>query len=192
LRERVRAYRWSAVCLGFVGVVIMIWPYLDSTRLLATAGGMGAALALGSALGSAISAVQIQRLVRTERTSAIIFYFYAASMLASAISLPFWFVIPSNGQWLALLAMGIGNILSQTFVTQSYRYAPASSVVIFDYTTIVFAFLIGYFFLGELPGYLVYFGGAIVTAASIFVVLRERQLNKTIAAAAVVNTDQVR
>jgi drug/metabolite transporter (DMT)-like permease len=82
--------------------------------------------------------------------------------------------------------------LSQTFVTQSYRYAPASSVVILDYTSIVFAFLIGYLFLGELPGYLVYFGGAIVAAASIFVVLRERQLNKTLAAIAVVNTDQVR
>jgi drug/metabolite transporter (DMT)-like permease len=191
LRERVRAYRWSAVCIGFAGVLITVWPYLHSTHLLANGAGLGIGLALGSAIGAALSAVQMRRLVQTERTSAIVFYFYAASMVVSALSLPFWFTVPSAAQSLALVTAGAFNILSQTFTTQSYRYGPASSVVIFDYTTIVFAFMIGYFFLGELPVYEVYIGGTIIAAASIFIVLRERQLNKTLAAAAVVTTDRV-
>lgn len=191
LRERVRAYRWTAVCIGFVGVLITVWPYLSSTRLLATVGGIGVGLALGSAIGSAISAVQMRRLVETERTPAIVFYFYAASMFVSAFSLPFWFLTPNIVQSLALLGAGAFNILSQTCTTQSYRYAPASSVVIFDYATIIFAFVLGYFFLGELPAYQVYIGGAIISGASIFIVLRERQLNKTIAAAAVTTTDRM-
>jgi len=114
-----------------------------------------------------------------------------ANLGVSAFSLPFWFLMPNIMQSLALLGAGAFNILSQTCTTQSYRYAPASSVVIFDYTTIIFAFVLGYFFLGELPAYQVYIGGAIIAAASIFIVLRERQLNKTIAAAAVITTDRV-
>jgi len=191
LRERVRAYRWSAVCIGFAGVLITVWPYLHSRHLLSGSAGLGIGLALGSAIGAAFSAVQVRRLVQTERTSAIVFYFYAASMLVSALSLPFWFAVPSAAQSLALVTAGGFNILSQTCTTQSYRYGPASSVVIFDYATIVFAFVIGYFFLGELPTYEVYMGGTIIAAASIFTVLRERQLNKTIAAAAVATTDRV-
>jgi drug/metabolite transporter (DMT)-like permease len=191
LRERVRAYRWSAVCVGFAGVLLTVWPYLHSTHLLSDAAGLGIGLALGSAIGAALSAVQMRRLVQTERTSAIVFYFYAASMLISVLSLPIWFAVPSAAQSLALVTAGVFNILSQTCTTQSYRYGPASSVVIFDYTTIVFAFMIGYLFLGELPAYEVYMGGTIIAAASIFTVLRERQLNKTIAAAAVATTDRV-
>jgi len=191
LRERVRAYRWSAVCIGFIGVLITVWPYINSTQLLGTAAGIGIGLALGSAISAAISAVQMRRLVQTERTSAIVFYFYAASMLASAFSLPFWFVVPSGVQSLALLAAGVFNILSQMCTTHSYRYGPALSIVIFDYTTIIFAFLLGYFFLGELPQSQVYIGGTIIAAASIFIVLRERQLNKIIAAAAVATSDRV-
>ena len=191
LRERVHAYRWSAVCIGFIGVLMTVWPYVNSTQLFGTAAGIGIGLALGSAIGSAISAVQMRRLVQTERTSAIVFYFYAASMLASAFSLPFWFVVPSDVQSLTLLAAGVFNVLSQMCTTQSYRYGPASSIVIFDYTTIIFAFLLGYFFLGELPQSEVYIGGTIIAAASIFIVLRERQLNKTIAVAAVVMSDRI-
>jgi len=191
LGERVRAYRWSAVCIGFFGVLIIVWPYLNSARLFGSVAGIGVGLALGSSIGSALSAVQIRRLVQTEHTSAIVFYFYAASMLVAAFSLPFWFVVPSSTQSLALLAAAAFNVLSQTCTTQSYRYAPASSVVILDYTTIIFAFVLGYFFLGELPEYQVYIGGSIIAAASIFIVLRERYLNKTIALAAMETRDRV-
>jgi len=100
-------------------------------------------------------------------------------------------VVPSSTQSLALLAAAVFNVLSQTCTTQSYRYAPASSVVILDYTTIIFAFVLGYFFLGELPEYQVYIGGSIIAAASIFIVLRERYLNKTIALAAMETRDRV-
>jgi drug/metabolite transporter (DMT)-like permease len=191
LRERVRVYRWSAVCVGFIGVLITVWPYLNSAYLFDTAAGVGIGLALSSAIGSALSAVQMRRLVQTERTSAIVFYLYAASMFVAAFSLPFWFVAPSSSQVMALLGAGALNVLSQTCTTQSYRYAPASSVVIFDYTTIVFAFVFGYFFLGELPQYQVYIGGTTIAIASIFIVLREQQLHKAIAAAAVATSDRV-
>jgi drug/metabolite transporter (DMT)-like permease len=66
--------------------------------------------------------------------------------------------------------------LAHIFLTESYRYAPASVVAPFDYSAMLWALLLGYLLFGELPDRLVYLGAAIVTAAGLFVIWRERQL----------------
>jgi len=81
---------------------------------------------------------------------------------------------------LAALAGGavIGLIggLSHILLTESYRYAPTSVVAPFDYTSMLWALLLGYWVFGELPSALVYLGGSIVAGAGLFVIWRERQL----------------
>jgi drug/metabolite transporter (DMT)-like permease len=179
LKERVRVYRWSAVAVGFAGVIVMLLPHLDVGKyaVVATAATMvGSLLALGSAFTNAASQIQTRRLVRTEKTASIVFYFSVVCAIGGAVTLPFsWY--PLTLFELAEFAMlgmlgGIGHI----FLTESYRHATASVIAPFDYSTMIWALLLGYWFFGEVPGMLVLVGAAIVIASGLFVIWRESQL----------------
>ncbi len=178
LGERVRIYRWSAVAVGFAGVIVMLWPYLDLARLASgsAATTIGAFLALGSAFTNAGSVVQTRRLTSTETTSSIVFYFSFFCALAGAATLPFAWVTPTWPQLAALIATGILGGLAHLLVTESYRLAPASLVAPFDYTAMIWAFVLGYCLFGEIPSSYVYVGSIIVAAAGLYVIWRERQL----------------
>jgi drug/metabolite transporter (DMT)-like permease len=179
LKERVRIYRWSAVLIGFVGVIVMLIPHFD----IGTYGGVGgAAAAVGSlfAITSAVcnagTVIQTRRLTQSETTSSIVFYFSLVCAIAGALTLPFGWHSPTARELTALIALGILGGLAHIFLTESYRYAAASVVAPFDYTSMLWALLLGYWLFGELPDTLVYVGGTIVAAAGLFVIWRERQL----------------
>jgi drug/metabolite transporter (DMT)-like permease len=179
LHERVRAYRWSAVAFGFAGVVVMLWPYLDVATLFgagSTATTVGAACAVTAAFTNAGAVIQTRRLTDSETTASIVFYFSLACTVAGLVTLPFPWVNPSRTELTALVAIGVIGGLSHIFLTESYRYAPASVVAPFDYVTLLWAFLFGYVLFGEIPTLYVYVGAAIVAASGLFVIWRERQL----------------
>jgi drug/metabolite transporter (DMT)-like permease len=181
LGERVRIFRWSAVGVGFAGVVVMLWPYLSLSQFgpggAATAAAtIGAACALGAAFTNAGSVVQTRRLTATETTSSIVLYFSLICALGGLATLPFGWVMPDAAQLAALIALGVFGGLAHVLLTESYRYAPASVVAPFDYSTMLWAFVIGYAWFGEIPTIYVFVGAAIVAGAGIFVIWRERQL----------------
>ena len=178
LKERVRIYRWSAVGVGFIGVVVMLWPHLDLARYTAanTAATLGALFALVSAFTNAGSVVQTRRLTDTETTSSIVLYFSLFCALGGLLTLPFGWIVPTLPQFGALVGLGVFGGLSHILLTESYRYAPASLVAPLDYTALLWAFIIGYWFFGELPTATVYVGSAIVAGSGLFVIWRERQL----------------
>jgi drug/metabolite transporter (DMT)-like permease len=181
LGERVRIYRWSAVVVGFVGVIVMLWPYLNLSQYsiegaAAQAATLGAIFALMGAFTNAGAVVQTRRLTDTETTSSIVFYFSLSCALAGLATLPFGWVWPSGGQLAALIGAGLVGGTAHIVLTESYRYAPASMVAPFDYTTMVWAFVLGYWMFGEVPTVYVYIGSAIVAASGLFVIWRERQL----------------
>jgi drug/metabolite transporter (DMT)-like permease len=179
LKERVRAYRWSAVIVGFGGVVVMMWPYLNLGRLLTSGtpeGTIGAICAISAAFTNAGSVIQTRRLTDTETTSAIVFYFSLFCTFAGLCTLPFAWHQPSGVELVALIAIGFLGGLSHILLTESYRYAAASVVAPFDYTAMVWAFLLGYVFFAELPNIYIFVGAAIVCASGLFVIWRERQL----------------
>jgi drug/metabolite transporter (DMT)-like permease len=179
LGERVRIYRWSAVGVGFIGVLVMLWPHFDLAHFT-TAGGtvaaIGAACALGSAFTNAGAVVQTRRLTDTETTSSIVVYFSLVCALVGLATLPFGWVMPNRVELIALIMLGVCGGLAHILLTESYRHAPASVVAPFDYSTMLWAALVGYFIWGELPTIYVYIGGAIVAATGLFVIWRERQL----------------
>ena len=179
LRERVRIYRWSAVGVGFLGVLVTLWPHLEPAHLM-TAGGtaatIGATCAMASAFTSAGSVIQTRRLTDTESTSSIVFYFSLICALAGLATWPFGWVTPSVGQLAALVALGVLGGLAHILLTESYRYAPASVIAPFDYTTMVWAFVLGYALFGEVPTKYVFIGATIIAGAGLFVIWRERQL----------------
>jgi drug/metabolite transporter (DMT)-like permease len=179
LGEQVRAYRWSAVVVGFCGVVVMLWPYLDVPALIAsgsTSTTVGALCAITAAFTNSGAVIQTRRLTDSETTASIVFYFSLICMFAGLATLPFAWVTPSATQLAALIAIGVIGGLSHIFLTESYRYAPASVVAPFDYVALLWAFLFGYMLFDEVPTVHVYAGAAIVAASGLFVIWRERQL----------------
>jgi drug/metabolite transporter (DMT)-like permease len=179
LKEHVRIYRWSAVLIGFAGVIVMLIPHFD---IGAYAGASGAVAAVGSifaitsAFCNAGTVIQTRRLTQTETTSSIVFYFSLVCAIAGALTLPFAWHSPNGRELAALIALGILGGLAHILLTESYRYAAASVVAPFDYSSMLWALLLGYWLFGELPDTLVYFGATIVAAAGLFVIWRERQL----------------
>jgi drug/metabolite transporter (DMT)-like permease len=181
LGERVRAYRWTAVGVGFAGVIVMMWPYLNFSQYgaagaAASAASVGAMLALAGAFTNAGAVIQTRRLTDTETTSSIVFYFSLSCAVAGLATWPFGWVEPDGWQLAALLGAGLVGGIGHILLTESYRYAPASMIAPFDYTTMVWAFVLGYAMFGEVPTIYVYIGAAIVAGAGLFVIWRERQL----------------
>ena len=178
LKENVRIYRWSAVVVGFFGVLIMLAPNFDPALQGALATG-GVLFALGGAFCNAGSIIQTRRLTRTETTSSIVLYFSLICALAGLATWPFGWISPTWLEVAILVAIGSCGGIGHLLLTESYRLAPASTIAPFDYTSIVWAFLLGYFFFGELPTIYVFIGAAIIIAAGLFVLWRERQLGLT-------------
>lgn len=177
LKERVRIYRWSAVAAGFVGVLVMLAPNLHIDRSTAAAGGaLGAALALAGAFFSASSTIQTRNMTRSETTSSIVFYFSLICAVVGLCTWPFGWTNPSWMELAALVTIGIFGGLAHLLLTESYRHAPASLVAPFDYTSMLWALILGFLVFGELPDILVYIGAAIIAGAGLFVIWRERQL----------------
>jgi drug/metabolite transporter (DMT)-like permease len=179
LKERVRIYRWSAVAVGFIGVIVMLIPQFDVhhyAALGADVAAFGALLAVGSAISNAATVIQTRRLTQSETTPCIVFYFSLICTIAGALTLPFAWHTPTNVELIELIATGFLGGVAHIFLTESYRHASASVVAPFDYTSMLWALLIGWWVFGELPAALVYVGGVIVAAAGLFVIWRERQL----------------
>ena len=179
LKERVRIYRWSAVLIGFGGVIVMLIPHLDIGRYAVIGGAAAAAgsmFAVISAFCNAGTVIQTRRLTQSETTSSIVFYFSLICAIAGALTLPFAWHSPTPRELIALIALGVLGGFAHILLTESYRYGTASLVAPFDYTSMLWALLLGYWLFGELPDTLVYVGATIVGGAGLYVIWRERQL----------------
>lgn len=177
LKEHVHAYRWSAVGIGFCGVILMLSPYFGNHAALTTSMIAGLAFALTNAVSSGGATIQIRRLTATETSSAIVIFMTLTVMAVSLLTAPFGWRLPANGtEWALLVGIGIAGGLGQMLFTDSYRYAPASFLAPFDYSAMLWAFMLGYWMFGEVPTISVVGGAVIVAGAGIFVILRERQL----------------
>jgi drug/metabolite transporter (DMT)-like permease len=180
LGERVRVYRWSAVIIGFVGVLVVLSPHLSGEEFTAAVAGatsfIGVAYAICGSVTNAGTAIQTRRLAQSESTSSIVFYFSLSCALAGLATLPFGWITPSVGETVVLISIGILGGTGHIFLTESYRYASASLVAPFDYTAMVWALVLGYAMFGETPTVEIIGGSAIIAAAGLFVIWRERQL----------------
>ena len=177
LNEQVRAFRLTAVAVGLVGVVIVLSP-----RLSVGAGPMdaietlGAVVVLGGAAFAALAQVCVRKLVATEGTAAIVFWFSVTATLLSLLSLPWGWVMPTPTEALMLVFAGLCGGLGQILLTSSYRFADASVVAPFEYASMILAIGVGYFVFGEVPTWVTITGATIIIAAGVLIIWRERQL----------------
>ncbi|MFN3576511.1 MAG: DMT family transporter [Tabrizicola sp.] len=177
LGEEVRMFRISAVILGMVGVLIVLAPRLSvDPETAGIAEALGAVLVLGGAVFAALAQVFVRKLVMTEQTSAIVFWFSVTATVMSLVTLPFGWVWPTPAEAAILVGAGLLGGLGQILLTSSYREADASLVAPFDYASMIFALGIGYFVFGEQPTWPMLGGAALIVTAGILIIWRERQL----------------
>jgi drug/metabolite transporter (DMT)-like permease len=166
LGESVGIRRWSAVIVGFVGVLVMVRPGSGVFGQLAL-------IVLGATMLYALNMIFIRRLGRTESTGAITFYYTATCSLLSAASLPFVWVTPSLTDGALLVVVGLIGGVGQLLVTAAFRNGPAAVIAPFDYASILYVTLLGYAIWGDLPDRILIVGAAIVVASGLYIVHRE-------------------
>jgi drug/metabolite transporter (DMT)-like permease len=178
LGEEVRLFRISAVALGLVGVLTVVYPRLtvisDGSSGFAEA--FGAMVVLGGAVFASLAQVFVRKLVQAEQTAAIVFWFSVTSTLLSFVTIPFGWVWPTPFETALLIGAGLMGGVGQILLTTSYREADASVIAPFDYASMLFALAIGYFIFAEVPTWTMLGGAALIVTAGILIIWREHKL----------------
>ncbi|MGX7872118.1 DMT family transporter [Mesorhizobium sp. ORM6] len=179
LGEAIRVYRWSAVAVGLVGVLVISWPeltLLSSGEALDDQEVLGVIAALVAAAISAVAMLLVRNLVQTEKTATIVLWFSVTASVMALLSLPFGWQALTLSQAGLLIAAGFCGGLGQILMTSAYRHAEASVVAPFEYTSMILGVIVGYLVFGDVATLNTLVGGLIVVAAGIFIIWRERQL----------------
>jgi drug/metabolite transporter (DMT)-like permease len=179
LGERVRAFRLTAVFVGLVGVVIVLLPRLTLATDPGEASALeafGAMAALFGAVFAALAQVFVRRLIHTEATAAIVFYFSATAAALSLLTLPFGWVAPTVPETALLVGAGLLGGVGQILLTESYRHAETAAIAPFDYVSMLLALFFGYWIFAEVPTRSMLAGAALIVAAGLFIIWRERKL----------------
>jgi drug/metabolite transporter (DMT)-like permease len=176
LGERFRLIRLGAVVMGLVGVAIISLPRFSAG--FGTTEAVGTALTLGSACLAALAQIFVKSMSERESTAAIVFHFSVTAAVLSLLTLPFGWVWPRGVEWVWLIGSGVLGGIGQIFLTASYRHADAGVLAPFTYVTMLWAVGIGYVWFDEVPTWTMLAGAALIIAAGIVIVWRERQLGQ--------------
>ncbi len=167
LREATGIHRWSAVILGFFGVLIMVRP--DAGHFPAG----GVAVAIVAALNTAIVSMVLRELGRTENAATIVFWFTLLSIPPLAVGVLFWGQPHDAVTWGLLAIIGVSGALAQIFLTAALRWAPLSVVLPMDYSTIIWTTLLGWLLWGDWPMSTTWIGAALIIASGLYIAWRE-------------------
>jgi drug/metabolite transporter (DMT)-like permease len=170
LREKVGVWRWSAVVLGFAGIVVIAQPGDGHFPLI------GALVALGGAFMIALISIQIADLNRTDKPLTIVFYFALFSAPLTALSLPFVATGHDTQGWLLLLGIGLAGALGQLLLTAALRFGTVASVIVMDYSGLFWATLYGWLLFATLPPASTWLGAPLIVAAGLIIAWREHRL----------------
>jgi len=171
LGERVGWRRWSAVLVGFAGVVIALRPSPSSFTLPAL-------IALGGSIIYALVMITTRMLRQTNDIMLMTTYFIGAVAFGLA-TVPFGWVAPTAYDVLCLAGVGFANIVAQFCVIRSLKLASASVVVPYQYTLIVWSVVFGWLMFAELPDVYTIAGAAIIIAAGLYIFWRERVTSRS-------------
>lgn len=171
LKESVGPYRWAAVAMGFIGVVIMAHPSGEVYTF-------GILVALFAALLHATLQIILRYLGRFESPETISFYFFVIGVFLTALPLPFIAVRPTLAEVPLLVGIGLSGAAAQWLLSYAFRNAKVAVVTVFNYSSIVWATLFGWMIWNEWPLPTVIMGAAIVIASNILMIWRESRLGR--------------
>ncbi|KPM15686.1 DMT family transporter [Citromicrobium sp. WPS32] len=170
MKERIGRYRWSAIAIGFAGILIVAQPGGNPVDPL------GIAVGLGGAFMVALTSIQIQDLNKTESPTSIVFWFCLLTVPLLALALPFVAKAHSSETWLLLGGVGLSGAAAQLLLTTSLRFGSAATVIVMDYTALLWATLYGWQVFDELPVPNTWIGAPLIILAGTIILVREGHL----------------
>ena len=172
LHEIVRVRRWSAMAVGFTGVLIVLRPAFDELNT-------GIVLVLVAALFASVAAVLVSHLARTELPDTITMYHAIALALLSSVPAAMVWRTPSWDEVLWILGMGFFGTLGQRTMTRAFATADVSIVLPVDFTRLLFAAAVGFALFGEQPVIWTWIGGTIIFASTVWLARGEARTGKS-------------
>ena len=168
LSEAVGVYRWSAVLVGFIGVMIMLQPGTDNFSIYGLA-------SLAGAAGAAAVMITLSLLSRSDSTDTILIYGSVGVGLVMILPGIYFWQQPTLVEWLLLASVGVVSYFGQKLNILAYKHGEASLLASLDYVRLLWATLFGYLIFDQFPDGSVWLGVSIVIAAAIFMIYRETQ-----------------
>ena len=175
LSEKVRLTRWSAVVIGFIGVIFISRPGFETANIFYI-------FPLVFCLGFAAVCILIRKLtLYGESVWLIAFYFTVVSGLGGLMTLPFggW-LMPTINDFILLILIGIFGSIANLLLTLSYKYAEVSLTTPLKYLALLYAIGFGFFLFDEWPSLSTIGGAGLIVVSSLIIFTRERQLKKTV------------
>jgi len=166
LKETVGPVRWGALIIGFLGVLLVTSPGVDTFQT-------GSLFALANAILFGTVTVGVRGMTATESTETLTMYQMVILTAVFSVALPFGWVTPTLPDWGAMVANGLGNALGQYLWTRALHLAPTSAVVPFNYFSLVWAIMLGFLVWGDIPSVALLAGSAIVVGSGMFLLWHE-------------------
>ena len=173
LSEKVGIYRWLAVLVGFIGILIITEPGISELNIYYI-------FPIIFCLGLSYVAITLRQLSSTEPVWLISLFFSIAITLLSFLTIPFGWVMPSFNHFIILSLIGVFGGVSNLWLSQSYKYSEVSLVTPLKYLTLVFAIIFGYFIWGEIPTIKTLIGAFLVIISTLIIFRREIYKKKEI------------
>ena len=177
LGEPTGKWRWGAVAAGFSGVLLIVQPGSGDVPLL------GASVALAAALLTASVTIVIRRLGATERATTTVFWFAVSSLVPLGVAMLWFGGAHDPMTWAMLAGLALVGGLAQLTLTAALRLAPVALVMPMDYTSLLWAVLLGEWIFGEVPTPWIWVGAPIIIASGLVIVWREHRLHRRAALA---------
>ena len=165
LKETVGPVRWGALIIGFLGVLLVTSPGIDTFQA-------GSLFALANAILFGTVTVGVRGMTATETTETLTMYQMVLTTVF-AMALPLGWVTPTLFDWGAMVVNGLGNALGQYLWTRALHLAPTSAVVPFNYFSLVWAIILGFLVWGDIPSVALLAGSAIVVGSGMFLLWHE-------------------
>lgn len=171
LGERFRIYRWSAIFLGFVGMLVILRPGLVAIDT-------GALLVIGSAALWAVAMIIIKIQSRTESSLTIVAYmgiFLGVFSIAPAV----WVWQPFGLQTLGFMVLiGLFGSIAQMAISESLKETDSTALMPFDFLKLIWTAMIGVWFFSEIPDIYTWIGATVIFLSGLFIAIRERSIQR--------------
>ena len=166
LSEKVGIFRWLAVLIGFIGILIITEPGISALNIYYI-------FPVIFCLGLSYVAITIRQLSSTEPVWLISFYFSLSITLLSLLTISQGWVLPNFYDFILLSLVGIFGGVANLWLSQSYKYAEVSLVTPLKYLALVFAIIFGYFIWNEIPTIKTLAGAFLVIISTLIIFRRE-------------------
>lgn len=168
LGERIEMPVMIASLFGFLGVLIVVRPGGEAFQL-------GSLVLIGAATFYSLMLITARRYGSTEHLWAMVFYMTLVPLVLTALVLPWFWQTPEPRHWPGFLASGVFGVGAMAFITMAFRFAPAAIAAPFDYTAMLWAVLLGWWFWGEIPDAWVFIGSALIIGSGLAIGYHERR-----------------